>query len=196
MTTGETALQPGEFEHYLDEIFATSKRRIAYLGKHGTISGAPQIVALPPHIKAVQFNSGNVPMPIQDCFNSDYAYPNEQQASTNNTNVDQALDRYNTHAITDDDFDAFIDSQDDQNKAAFNASQDRTNQTLKNLGHEHPEWQEQIVNLFQESSNFLLGSLVWGGVYSAMESMRTIKRVVPVIPEASGNIAAYFKNQL
>ncbi|MFB8141719.1 hypothetical protein [Streptomyces parvus] len=196
MTTGETVLQPEEFEHYLDEIFATGKRRMAYLGKHGTISGAPQVVALPPHIKAAQFASGDVPQPIQDCFNSNDAYPNEQQASTNDTNVHQALDRYDAHEMADDDFDAFIDSQEDQNEAAFNASQDRTSQALKNLGHEHPEWQAQIINLFRESSDFLLGSLVWGGVSSAMGSLKTIKKVAAVIPEASGNIAAYFKNQL
>jgi hypothetical protein len=195
MTDSASVLASTEdFDSMMDAVTAHSKAHIAAI----TAGGKAQQLQLPAHIATSRLDA--IPIAVKDAF---YQYPMDptlSYISTLSSNISSAAQKAKDSAMSPDDFDHYCDGQADWAIEQFTKGLNTGRSKLKEIGHEHPDWQSSILSWFNMTCDFLLGPRVWGKILAFINN--TVKhfedwagKVEGWFHHVSNDVTGWFSNE-
>ncbi|CAN7580632.1 hypothetical protein [Rhizobium leguminosarum] len=180
--SASTLASTEDFDSVMDAATAHIKARIAAI----TVGGkAPLELQLPAHIATSRLDA--IPIEVKDALYQYLMDPTLSNISTLSANISSAAQKAEDGAISPDDFDNYCDGQADWAVEQFTkALMDVAQNKLKEIGHEHPDWQSSILSWFHMTCDFLLGPRVWGKIFSF------ITKTVKHFEDWAGKVEGWF----
>ena len=150
------------FDEYLEAMHNHYLNRAKAL--HGGRGLSPQLAArfvLPSELTIATDSLKDAPQEAKDVLIKYDTDPNLHFMDQDAAYIAQKVDLARSKQIDPDEFDRLMDERADKNIADYTKTQQDTKERLKDLGHQHPDWQQSILNLFNNVSDFLLGPKAW-----------------------------------
>ncbi|WP_329405948.1 hypothetical protein OG563_30440 [Nocardia vinacea] len=156
-TPTASGLSSGEFDAFIDAIGAHSKARIqAVTAGHD----APPAYPLPGYLAQSQLDQ--IPGPVQQALDAYCRQPTDSQLESNVPNVAPAAVRCAGGEMSQDDFNNLLEQQIVQNNSQFAQMMDDAMPKLQDLGNQHPDWMNVILQTYSKFLNFAAG--MWAQV--------------------------------